>query len=347
MVTDNHYRWDFIGLSTDDKPTPETSCKVVDGSTFYCSDNSKLYVFYDGTWYERKPLGGGGGSSVIELTSADYNYPTDNPTSVALWELEPGLYTKGTGVTTRTSTSNQDGLAGDIFLVGKADNNDRVGITIFKKSSQTQYSTDKTSGASVNNGKDVFYNDMIEQSTGTAATTVMSQNATTSMVFDDPSAQTTIKIGAAAAYKINLGSGAYTYSYGGIAIGPSSNAPENGSVALGFGANASKKGAVAIGPFASATTVGQVDFGASNSGQTSYGYNSSQYRLLTGLYDPQSDHDAATKGYVDPTTDSSAPTSATVGRLGQIFIDTTNADAYMCVAVDTVTPSYTWKKINA
>ena len=24
MVTDNHYRWDFIGLSTDEKPTPET-----------------------------------------------------------------------------------------------------------------------------------------------------------------------------------------------------------------------------------------------------------------------------------------------------------------------------------
>ena len=55
------YRWDFIGLSTDTKPTPETSEKVVNGSTFYCSDTSKLYVFCDGTWYERKALGGGGG----------------------------------------------------------------------------------------------------------------------------------------------------------------------------------------------------------------------------------------------------------------------------------------------
>lgn len=53
------------------------------------------------------------------------------------------------------------------------------------------------------------------------------------------------------------------------------------------------------------------------------------------------------KDLVDPTTDSSAPTTATVGRLGQIFIDTTNADAYMCVAVDSVTPSYTWKQITA
>lgn len=58
MVTDNHYRWDFIGLSTDDKPTPATSEKVVDGSTFYCSDNSKLYVYCKDQWYEKE--GGGG-----------------------------------------------------------------------------------------------------------------------------------------------------------------------------------------------------------------------------------------------------------------------------------------------
>lgn len=57
MVTENRYRWDFIGLSTDSKPTPATSDRVVDGSTFYCSDNSKLYVFCKDTWYEK--TGGG------------------------------------------------------------------------------------------------------------------------------------------------------------------------------------------------------------------------------------------------------------------------------------------------
>ena len=35
------------------------------------------------------------------------------------------------------------------------------------------------------------------------------------------------------------------------------------------------------------------------------------------------------------------------GRLGQIQIDTTTATAYMCTAVDTVTPSYTWKALTA
>lgn len=63
MVT-QHYRWDFIGLSSYDKPTPETSEKVVDGSTYYEADTSKLYVFYKDTWYEKTATGGGGGSDI-------------------------------------------------------------------------------------------------------------------------------------------------------------------------------------------------------------------------------------------------------------------------------------------
>lgn len=125
MVATIHYRWDFIGLSTQEKPTPETSDKVVDGSTFYSSDDSKLYVWYKDQWYERKALGGeGGGGSTInvvqttgesttdvmsqkavtdalggvggggvkELTADDYNAPASNPTAVALALLEPGVY---------------------------------------------------------------------------------------------------------------------------------------------------------------------------------------------------------------------------------------------------------------
>ena len=46
-------RWDFIGLSSEDKPTPTTSTKVVDGSTFYEADTSKLYFWTQGQWYEK------------------------------------------------------------------------------------------------------------------------------------------------------------------------------------------------------------------------------------------------------------------------------------------------------
>ena len=42
---------------------------------------------------------------------------------------------------------------------------------------------------------------------------------------------------------------------------------------------------------------------------------------------------------------SSAPTTSTVGRFGQIYINTTANTTYQCTAVDTVTPSYTWAKL--
>ena len=77
MVTDNHYRWDFIGLSTDQKPTPATSPKVVDGSTFYCSDNSKLYVYCKNQWYEKTATGGSSYSAGDGITIADNTISVD------------------------------------------------------------------------------------------------------------------------------------------------------------------------------------------------------------------------------------------------------------------------------
>ena len=46
-------RWDFIGLSTDSKPTPATSKKVVDSSTFYEANTSKLYFWVKNQWYQK------------------------------------------------------------------------------------------------------------------------------------------------------------------------------------------------------------------------------------------------------------------------------------------------------
>lgn len=52
-MANQEIRWDFIGLSTDTKPTPTTSEKVTDGSTFYEADTSKLYFWYKDNWYEK------------------------------------------------------------------------------------------------------------------------------------------------------------------------------------------------------------------------------------------------------------------------------------------------------
>lgn len=81
-MVEQHYRWDFIGLSTDVKPTPATSEKVVDGSTFYCADNSKLYVYCTNNWYERKPLGGGGGGGGGDYTFEDFTFTLVDGTTV-------------------------------------------------------------------------------------------------------------------------------------------------------------------------------------------------------------------------------------------------------------------------
>ena len=46
-------RWDFIGLSSESKPTPLTSKQVVDGSTFFEADTSRLYIWTKNQWYRK------------------------------------------------------------------------------------------------------------------------------------------------------------------------------------------------------------------------------------------------------------------------------------------------------
>lgn len=45
-------RWDFIGLSSETKPGA-TNPKVVNGSTFYEADTSKLYFWCNTQWYQK------------------------------------------------------------------------------------------------------------------------------------------------------------------------------------------------------------------------------------------------------------------------------------------------------
>lgn len=61
-------KWNFKGLSTDTKPTPEESYKVTNGSTYFCVDTSELYIFLDGQWWLQKK-GGGGVSDYTQLSN--------------------------------------------------------------------------------------------------------------------------------------------------------------------------------------------------------------------------------------------------------------------------------------
>ena len=143
----------------------------------------------------------------------------------------------------------------------------------------------------------------VVQITGTSTTDVMSQNAVTSMVFADPSTKNTILIGnssgGTSSHGVAIG---HNVSEGeeSVAIGENANGTSENTVSIGRGAHALGRGSVAIGSQAQMppnSVRGTVSFYTSSTG---YGYNgNSNYRLLTGLYDPQSAHDAATKGYVD------------------------------------------------
>lgn len=222
----------------------------------------------------------------------------------------------------------------------------------------------------------------VVQTTGTSTTDVMSQNAVTSMVFADPATQYKIKIGAGTSASegndgIEIGHNAAATQTNALAIGVSAEATgarstavgqacrvqstdsvglggaiirtnSTYSVALGNASEVSSNAlaSIALGAYSKATQQGQMDISTLGATNT-IGYNSSNYRLLTGLYDGQSAHDAATVGQITPTTDSSAPTSATAGRLGEIRIDTTTNTAYMCVLSDSTSPAYEWKQITA
>lgn len=175
----------------------------------------------------------------------------------------------------------------------------------------------------------------VVQTTGTSTTDVMSQNAISSMIFADPTTARKVAIGAQSgmtpngystsvgydslagdyavaiggaasaatrtsgigSYSIAIGNNAKSGQFWGIAIGASSSINTAGAIALGYSTTANGAYAVAIGAKSTTSIKGEVSFGGS--ALIGDGYNNSQYRLLTNVYDPQNAHDAANKGYVD------------------------------------------------
>lgn len=322
--------WTYVGESKQYEDFVGTDGTTAGGAGLVpapATTDAGKFLSASGLWEE---VAGGGG--ITELTSADYNYPADNPTSVALWLLDSGVYSFSEVLNFSYVTAGSVAIgSGTILMVSK----DSTGTSFVLISPNHEISAGRvTNAGNWGDATKTFLNNTdVLQTTGASTTDVMSQNATTSMVYADPSVKS----------KIRLGYNASASGTSGVAAGYAASASGAKSVAFGEYASSIAVGGVALGAYSSATRQGEMNIGT----VTNWGFYNSQYRLLTGLYDPQNAHDAATKGYVDPTTDSSAPTTATVGRLGQIYIDTSTATAYMCVAADTATPSYTWKQITA
>lgn len=345
------YRWDFIGLSTDEKPTSETSDKVVNGSTYYCSDTSKLYVYCDGTWYERKPLGGGGGGGASDFNDLS-NRPKYNGSDMTGSTNIPEVVTYSDFTGTDGTTAGTAGLVPapattDAGKFLKADGTwDTAGGG--GGGGDTVYSTKTTSNSATGGAVYIGNLDANQDEQPDPTTTDKHYSYFWALPFDNAQIpqQRSINIFGQneGMYSISLGVNAIARLDSQVAIGAQTlnNYSATEGVALGYSARSQAASSVALGAKATATRAGEVNVG-NRSGE---GFNNTEYRVIGGVHDGQLAHDAATVGQITPLSDSSAPTTATVGRLGQIQIDTTTATAYMCVAVDTVTPSYTWKQIT-
>lgn len=299
----------------------------------------------NGSWEEVQAGG------FTELTTADYNYPTNNPDGVALWTLDPGIYTRSSSVKVYLSTSRVVDTQYQEFIITPAESSGGapvMGIVYLSHVNPIMYyAVVNTNGVEIGSPVTLLTSNTISQSTGTSTTSVMSQSATTSMVFADPSIKQKVQIGEGArttgTYSVAIGKSAQATKDIAVALGSNTAATGDNAIAIGQASIARAKGSIAIGRSAEATTQGTVVFNMADN----FGYNNTQYMLITGLYDGQNDHDAATVGQITPLTGSAAPTTDTVGTLGKIYIDTSTATAYMCVAADAATPSYTWKQITA
>lgn len=119
MVDKIQYRWDFIGLSTDTKPTPDTNDRVANGSTFYCSDNSTLFVWYKDQWYEKTVSGGGGGTSYVAGNGINIS---GNTISVDNTTVQEKL-TAGSGITIADNIISAVGGGGGFTQLSQANYN--------------------------------------------------------------------------------------------------------------------------------------------------------------------------------------------------------------------------------
>lgn len=216
----------------------------------------------------------------------------------------------------------------------------------------------------------------VVQTTGTSQTDVMSQVATSQMIYPSgyetsktrigiggtPSANNSISIGGESTSKsqavsigyragangysataaVQIGYNTRTSNQNDIAIGY--NSQMTGDDSIGIGANTNNtygtRGVVSLGSGAKATRTGEVNIGSSS---TSNGYNSTNYRVLGGVHPGIQDHDATTLGQVDArilANGTTAPTTTTVGEVGTLcaYVSGTTGHLAICTEIDTTDP---------
>lgn len=290
MLTASDYNWNS---STWTSENPNAIALWLLDEGFYTTDNNARIYVNNTTSVQNTAVEG----NIIYVSRKYAQLSTQPGTEVSITflggRIGDGMPT-GTTYATDTVTGYARGYSGNRFL----NSQDLV--------SNTGTSTTKTmTQKAITDALASVGGPTVVQNTGTSTTDVMSQNATTSMVFADPSDKTKVKIGnsntfidGAAATGIVIGSNAKNYGDNSLCVGSNSivNLPKG--VALGARATANGSFSVALGTGATASANGELNVGTGSIYTTS-GYNGTNYRLISGVHAPVSDHDAATKGYVD------------------------------------------------
>ena len=283
-------------------------------------------------------VGGGSGPTVVQTTGTSQSDVMSQNATTAMIYADPGTNSK-----VRIGTDTNRYINNNGILIGSSTNQPIGSNSV--KIGYTGYAGD-------NYGVSVGYN---TYSAGYAVG--IGSNAAagyTGSVAIGGGSSLSDASQARAAKSISIGSGTISDGNNGIAIGTSAaSGSGNANIAIGYNAktyNNSLKYTVCIGAGSQPSASGEMNIGCSR--EPGYGYNNSDYRLLSGVYDGQSAHDAATKGQLDAIAiqNAGAPTSATVGSVGQLLLDTTNGKLYICTAVtgdggDPEVFTYTWVEI--
>jgi hypothetical protein len=145
----------------------------------------------------------------------------------------------------------------------------------------------------------------VVQTTGTSTTDVMSQDATTGMVFRDKSTKNQVQIGrdsnASGTQATALGSGTTASGIAGVAIGGECQAIAQNSVAFAQG---------------QATVQGEFNVGTSYN-WSSGGYKGTAYRVIRGVHDGEQAHDAVTVGQINALIDAiNSATNSNISHIG-------------------------------
>ena len=216
------------------------------------------------------------GSSITYLTSNDYNWnsstndTTEPLNCIAVWLLDDGVYSYTENMQGKLKVFKDDSSLSylnsyPIFEINTYANQIRKVVTQLPK---TEDDPDNT-----------YY--FISLQEGYVGNKCGISN-TIKSIFNDPNQQT----------KIQMGKSASVNGQNSVAIGVNCASAFGGGVAIGAYSRPSAQGEMNIGlPRATATQI------------NSNGYNQTAYRLLSGLYDGQSAHDAVTVQQINDTID--------------------------------------------